>query len=178
MPKIGLPFVGLFLVSLWLSDNAFAMETIYCPSTGRFAHTGITKQGLIEQCGQPQQKHEGKENVTEQQPIELWHYHLRIRHDDVTVVLTIKNNTVSAIGVDSQALESTDICRNDRLIRIGDSVNKARSVCGRPRFISRSTVTEEKGKRDAAVWIYKFNEYQPSVYFKFENGILTSIIQE
>lgn len=161
------------LSAFFLVQNAHA-NLLFCPSTSQYIQIGDTRSDVAQKCGKPISKEEDEEITTEQIPTEQWFYEIG-PSAQLSLQFIIQNRKVVEIRLQGDSVDSINLCRHKRDIRIGSIDSEVRSSCGQPIQRNQTTRTVETGKNKVSTWIYQFDQYQPALRLKFVNGKLSNI---
>lgn len=185
-------YYSLFLISYaaW-SDNSF-----YCPTQHGFIHPGMTRDEVIQACGQPTHIEQSKQPLVQEIPVteliytnlnqgapypglnntyQMWS--ITSGTTQVHMQINIIHDQIHSIQVNGSHDNATNVCGGTPL-QIGDSADSVYSACGSPSMVNQTYIKEPIKTEHHAypeLWTYQVSPYDPPFHLTFLNNILQSI---
>lgn len=176
------------LLSLTISFNVMAAQSVYCPQNHGYINVGMTPDQVIAACGQPLSQQDSNQPIYQQVPVQqlffnnqgassafygVWN--LPTGNGGAQLQVDVMDNKVKAIKLNGSDSNAFSIC-GGASIQVGDPVSKVYGACGSP-SVTNNTFTKIPipSPHKPVIWIYQPGQYQPAISLTFVNGKLQSI---
>jgi hypothetical protein len=177
--------LALFLLPFSLFADG---ESLFCPQNHAYISIGMTPDQVIAACGQPLSQQDSNQPVTQKIPVQQLIYNnmgtssafygvwnVSTGSSGSRLEISIVDQKVKGIKLNSSDSNAVSIC-NGNSIEVGDSIEKVYYSCGSPSLTNNTYINEiVPTAQKPQVWIYQFDQYQPSVTLTFVDGRLKSI---
>lgn len=178
---------GLALVLLPFSLFADP-DSLYCPQNHAYISVGMTPDQVIAACGQPVSQQDSNQPVMQKIPVQQLIYNnmgtssafygvwnVPTGSSGSRLEISIVDKKVKNIKLNSSDSNAVSICSGNS-VQIGDPVEKVYYSCGSPSLTNNTYINEiVPTAQKPQVWIYQFDQFQPSVTLTFVDGRLKSI---
>jgi hypothetical protein len=188
----------LFALGLaFLPMAVFSLDSLYCPYKQGYLSIGMTDSQVLELCGPPIGKQTSSEiQVSEKIPetqliyttlnqganpefpgltsyYTMWS--LPSGSQGTSLRFSVINNKVVSVDINGSGTNASTICGGVS-VQTGDDISKVYSACGDPSLVNQTYIKQPVSRnQNPQVWIYQFDQYQPTVRLTFINGKLQSI---
>lgn len=183
--------LGYCLFIIPLLGLAYQTSSYYCPITHNYVNLGDTIDQVTKACGNPTDTKTWTSVNYDSIPVEQWIYQARmpLLHKQypttgvnivsypITLAINFKDNQISQMMAEGNIVQAGYYCSLDTPIKIGDSKNAVKSLCGTPNAIKNTTQPTEKHTATQLIYIYKLDQYSNPVSLYFENFKLVKIEQ-
>lgn len=181
MKHTKLSLIGVLLI-LSFSQCALA-DVYYCSNTMKYVQTGDNIAHVRASCGEPESSTTREEKITAETKVVEWMYNIHHAEDNRVINIPMKvtfderTMEVKKIEVGGSEVQSTNVCRSNTQLKIGDTQAMVLSMCDAPAFRNVAINKEDKGKKKVTIWTYRVGQYSPqTTIMEFdEHGILESI---
>ncbi len=183
------------LSMIFLPVLAFSANSLYCPQNQGYISIGMTSNQVMNLCGQPLGKQDSSQiQLAEKIPVmqliyttlnqgsvytgltsyyDMWS--LPSGSTGTSLRVDIINDKVTGVNINGAGTNAMSICGGVN-IQIGDNVNKVYTACGSPSLVNNTYINQPVAKQQhPEVWIYQFDQYQPTIHLTFIDGKLQSI---
>ncbi|MBU0456184.1 MAG: DUF2845 domain-containing protein [Pseudomonadota bacterium] len=173
-----------FIVFLCSFPPLFAADYFYCSKSLDYAHLGDSITHVRQICGEPVSESTKTVQPYLSRDIERWVYDFQPNSALLTgtfkakksaLVVEFYHGKVIHIEVEGQSVESTDYCRPDLPIQIGNTTLEVYNAC---RYASVRETVQQKvplASEKQTILTYSTDSYSPPTHFYFQKNKLVQI---
>lgn len=189
-------YVLAVMLHLFITTQAFALTSIYCPGNHQFIQVGMSEAQVKAACGTPTTTSKRDTPISTRVNVKQLIYtnlnkggyfetlnpifdqwSLSQGQEGTTLEIDIINGKVSNIRINSSTVNSLTIC-NGGNVNIGSSESQIYNACGSPEHVNNTFINQTlPSSQNPKVWTYQVTPYQPPIKLTFSNGKLQTIEQ-
>lgn len=175
---------------------AIAAQSLYCPVNHAYINVGMTSAQVLAACGAPKYRQTSNDPIVQQIPVtqliysnlnqgavyfypglnkvyQMWS--LPSGSEGVNLQVNVINNKITGMTLNGSGTNAVSVCGGIG-VQVGDPVNAIYAACGSPSLVNQ-TYTNQIVPKNAhpELWIYQFNQFDPTVRLTFVDDALQSI---
>lgn len=185
----------LTVTSLALTSVVYSADSFYCPQNHGYINVGMSRQQVLDACGEPSSRKAGANTVMQQVPVVQLIYsnlnqgpvdfyqgiapiyqqwNLPSGSQGVNIQVNLINNKVASMTLNQEPTNGISACAGGSF-QIGSDTNDVITACGSPDIVNNSYI-EQPVPKDLLPenWTYNI-PYQPPVTLTFVKGVLQSM---
>lgn len=184
--------VVLFGTMSSVAMQAFADESVFCPSKNGYITVGMTVDQVRNACGAPtsvaksdkpfMEKVEVTQYIFNNQGTQKGFYGVWAMpvatsasgNGGVKLAVNVIDDKIDSINLDGNGVNAFSIC--GRNLQVGDDAMGLQNACGTPSLVNKTFEMKPVPSRTKPeTWFYKAGEYLPTLSLTFVDGKLQSI---